>query len=223
MYELLSLIGSLSFAFKVVKPGHIFLRRLIDLSTTVSKLDHHISLNAESRADIDWWYQFLPDWNGVCIIQSDIVSSLSIDLFTDASGIGGGVVYGNDWFALPWPDSHTSFHINILELLTIVAAVFTWGHEWRNQQILFFTDNAPITFVWLKGTSPDSDIMKLVRALFLFCARMNINVLMQHIPGYINCRADALSRLQIARFRALHPGSSPLPSVVPAEVLTILI
>ena len=221
--ELLSLIGSLSFASKVVKPGRIFLRRLIDLSTTVSKLDHHISLNVKSRADIDWWCQFLPFWNGRCVIQSDIVSSLSISLFTDASGIGGGGVYGDEWFALPWPESHTSFHINILELLTIVAAVFTWGHEWANQQILFYTDNAPITFVWIKGTSADRNIMKLVRALFLFCARWNINVLMQHIPGYVNCRADALSRLQIDRFRALHPGSSPLPSIVPAEVLNILI
>ena len=33
--ELLSLIGSLSFAAKVVKPGRLFLRRLIDLSTSV--------------------------------------------------------------------------------------------------------------------------------------------------------------------------------------------
>ena len=41
--ELLSLVG-LSFACKVIKLGRIFLRRLIDLSTTVSKLHHHIDL-----------------------------------------------------------------------------------------------------------------------------------------------------------------------------------
>ena len=57
--ELLSLIGSLSFASKVVKPGRMFLRRLINLSTTVSDLNHHISLNAESRADIIWWCDYL--------------------------------------------------------------------------------------------------------------------------------------------------------------------
>ena len=53
--ELLSLIGSLSFASKVVKPGRMFMRRHIDLSTTVSGLNHRITLNAESRADIQWW------------------------------------------------------------------------------------------------------------------------------------------------------------------------
>ena len=58
--ELLSLIGSLSFAAKVVKPGRMFLRCLIDLSTTVSSLNHHITLNAEARADINWWVEFLP-------------------------------------------------------------------------------------------------------------------------------------------------------------------
>ena len=50
--ELLSLIGSLSFACKVVKPGRMFLRRLIDLSTSVTNLNHHISLSSEARADI---------------------------------------------------------------------------------------------------------------------------------------------------------------------------
>ena len=45
--ELLSLIGSLSFASKVVKPGHMFMRRLIDLSTSVSLLHHHLTLTLE--------------------------------------------------------------------------------------------------------------------------------------------------------------------------------
>ena len=45
--DLLSLIRLLSFAAKVVKSGRTFLRRLIDLSSSVSRLSHHISLNKE--------------------------------------------------------------------------------------------------------------------------------------------------------------------------------
>lgn len=56
--ELQSLIGTLSFACKVIKPGRIFLRRLIDLSCTVSQPSHHISINSEARADIQWWASF---------------------------------------------------------------------------------------------------------------------------------------------------------------------
>ena len=43
-HKLLSLIGKLSFAAKVVWPGSIFLRRLTDLSKTAKKLHHHITL-----------------------------------------------------------------------------------------------------------------------------------------------------------------------------------
>ena len=62
--EMLSLIGVLSFACKVVRPGRIFLRWFIDLSMTVPALAHHISLTAAARADIAWWVEFLPSWNG---------------------------------------------------------------------------------------------------------------------------------------------------------------
>ena len=43
--ELLSLIGKLSFACKVVPAGHIFLHHLIDLSMTVKYVHHHIRQN----------------------------------------------------------------------------------------------------------------------------------------------------------------------------------
>ena len=70
--ELLSLIGSLSFAAKVVPAGRIFFRRLIDLSTSVKKLHHRIKLNSSARADIQWWLDFLPTWNGTgLMLQAD--------------------------------------------------------------------------------------------------------------------------------------------------------
>ena len=220
--QLLSLIGSLSFAAKVVKPGRMFLRRLIDLSTTVDRLHHHIDLNSEARADIQWWLEFLPQWNGVSMFQSDIVTSVSLSLFTDASFQGFGAVYGKHWFSVPWPSSFGSHDINIRELFAIVAAVLTWGDRWHNKQILFFTDNMTITQVWKSGTCRDPHIMRLVRFLFLFAARRNINILLQHIQGHNNVLADALSRLQVGRFRRLHRDHHPVASPVPDELWTIL-
>ena len=54
--ELLSLIGKLAFAAKVVRSEvlELFLCCLIDLSTPVTELHHHISLNLEARKDIPW-------------------------------------------------------------------------------------------------------------------------------------------------------------------------
>ena len=104
-HDLLSLIGKLSFAAKVVHSGRIFLRCLIDLSTTVNILQHHISLNADAKVDIAWWCDFLPTWNTKSIIpEPDWVTSAVLKLSTDVSlTIGFGVVYGTHWVYGEWP------------------------------------------------------------------------------------------------------------------------
>ena len=66
--ELLSLIGKLSFACKILPAGRIFLCRLIDLSTTLSKLHHHIRLTSDARLDMQSWLNFLPGWPGTSLI-----------------------------------------------------------------------------------------------------------------------------------------------------------
>ena len=64
----------------------LFLRRLIDLSTTARKLHHHITLNAEAHKDIQWWLDFLPTWNVISIFPDDNWTPASDLLtFTDAS------------------------------------------------------------------------------------------------------------------------------------------
>ena len=216
--ELLSLVGSLSFACKVVKPGRMFLRRLIDLSTTVSCLNHHLSLNSEARADIIWWCNFLPFWNGVEFIQPPPVTSHTLRLFSDASQLGFGAVYHSHWFSVPWPSSFHCHHINYLELFAVVAAVFTWGHEWANQQILFFSDNMCITNIWRSGSCRDKDMMRLIRSLFLFTAKSNINILMKHIPGTSNILADHLSRLQVAEFHHRFQAADHLATIPSSKI-----
>ena len=216
--QLLSLIGSLSFACKVVKPGRIFLRRLIDLSTTVMNLNHHISLTVDARADILWWHSFLPQWNGVEYFQTAPISADSLSLFTDASNVGLGAIYGKHWLSYPWPQHFTQFHINFKEFFAITAAVITWGSSWRNKQIKFYTDNLVIVEVWKKGTCTNKNIMRLVRHLFFFTAKHNINIIFEHLPGRHNYLADALSRLQVLQYRRLAPESdlrvTPLPDKI---------
>ena len=59
-------------------------------------------------------------------------------------------------------------------------------------------------------------MMRLVRALFLFTAKFNINILMKHIPGKVNILADSLSRLQEDKFhrkcRHADPAATPVSS-----------
>ena len=60
--------------------------------------------------------------------------------------------------------------------------------------------------------------MRLVRALFLFTAKLNINVLMHRIPGQINVLADALSRLQVNKFRLHHPTADHTLTPISSDV-----
>ena len=92
--QLLSLIGKLSFSYKVVPAGRIFLRRLIDLSTTVKQLQHHIHLTVDARLDLQWWLTFLPHWSGrSLILDSHWTLNATMQLFTDASGHEGWGAY----------------------------------------------------------------------------------------------------------------------------------
>ena len=97
--ELLSLVGSLSFAAKVVPPGRTFLRRLIDFSCTSRHLDQPMSLTCDAMADISWWLDFLPAWNGRALFRDrSWTLSSSFQLFTDASGLGFGGFFQGHWF-----------------------------------------------------------------------------------------------------------------------------
>lgn len=219
--ELLSLIGKLSFAAKVVKPGRLFLRRLIDLSTTVSRLGHHIHLNKEAKADLTWWHEFLIPWNGVAIIHESLCVATELELATDAClNIGCGGTFGNHWFHDTWPQAFKDLLIAPKELFAILAAVYLWKDDLSNKQIILHTDNMACYQVWRFGVAKDPNMMRFMRPLFSLCASHNINLLLHHIPGHDNVLADLLSRSLIQKFREAHPLADLHPTPIPPVVWT---
>jgi hypothetical protein len=124
--ELLSIIGKLAFATKVVPPGRIFLRRLIDLSTTVTPLHHHITLNADARADLTWWLHSLPSWPGTSLfLQSHWSPAPDMELYTDASDMGYGAYWNGQWFNNHWTLSQVTMTIAWRETHAILVACST--------------------------------------------------------------------------------------------------
>ena len=219
--ELISFVGFLSFACKVVKPGRIFMRRLLDLANSVSRPHFLVYFNNEARADLQWWKDFLPRWHGVELIQAPPVSSIELLFSTDASDLGLGCRFGNHWICQGWQQGWGEQHINIRELFAIWVAIHTWGEDLRNMQIQIFTDSLSMVQVWSTGTCKDKVVMRLIRALFTFTAERNINLVLTHIPGVQNVAADFLSRLQVERFRQSYPRSNPSPDIPADEVWNI--
>ena len=217
--QLLSLIGKLHHISVVVRPGRLFLRRLIDLSCTVKEKQHHINFNVEARKDIQWWSDWLPYWNSSSFIpQSRSIKNSDIQLFTDASGQGFGAIYKTNWIQSKWNPNCKDRDVDFQEFFAIYAAAATWGHSWAGQRIIFFTDNKPITQIWDKGSTPTTHIMSLVRRLFFLAVNHNFSVAFKYIPGTKNSIADALSRFQMEKFRTLKPNAATHPTPIPHNI-----
>ena len=221
--ELLSLIGKLNFACRIIPAGRIFLRRLIDLSTSARLPHHHVTMNREARRDITWWLQFLPTWNGRAIIpEPHWTKSPDLELFTDASGsLGFGIFYMGHWISEPWPPQLQDRSIQWKELYPIAIACLIWGQQWSGKKLLFHCDNQAVVDIWASGTSRDPLIMHLVRSIFFSAATHHYTVLVTHIAGTNNSVADSLSRLQITLFRHLAPTADVEPTPVPKSALTL--
>ena len=110
--DLLSLIGQLQHACKVVRPGRTFLHHMIELSTIANELHHHIRLNKEFHSDLEWWVQFLPSWNGVSMMSS-VCPVPHSETVTASGGWGCGAFSGVQWFQVEWPESWATVHITV--------------------------------------------------------------------------------------------------------------
>ena len=218
--QLQSLVGKFTFFAKVIRPGRIFTRRLIDLIYTVRRPLHHITLTSAAKQDIHWWCELLHSWNQSSIIpDSTRLLSTDLRLYTDAAkGKGLGAVFGKAWIQAAWPPTWLDIDIDFKELFAIVAAAFTWGHLWGGKRVVFVTDNKPITQIWASGSTPAPNLMVLIRKLFIFAARNQFLVSFKHIYGIYNHAADALSRFQVSRFRQVMPDAEAHPTVIPEIV-----
>ena len=215
--QLQSLIGSLSFAAKVVRPGRTFLRRMIDLSKTVRSLNHHIHLTPEFRLDLDWWRRFAADWNGTTFfLHPHWTPAPDLELYTDSAGaIGFGAYYQGRWFQGRWTTAQLPLSITYKELFPIAMACHVWGSEWQGKKIMFHCDNTGVVHCIQTGTSHCPHIMSLLRSLLFTAAQTNFMVMAQHIPGTHNSIADCLSRFRMQEFHRLAPSADPNPTPIP--------
>eukprot|EP00111_Clytia_hemisphaerica_P015890 TCONS_00046951-protein len=220
--ELLSLIGSLSFACKVIRPGRIFMRRLIDLSTSVARLNHHIDISCDVRLDLDMWAEFLDSWNG-SFIPTPISLKKPFEIFTDASFLGFGCFFQGLWISQAWPFDVSNFtHISFLEIFAAFVSLTTWTEFFRDCRIVVFSDNEATVSVWSSSSSKDKQMMAIIREIFFITAKKNILLSVRHIPGSNNVFADLLSRLQVNAFKLVCPESCPYPSIPPVSSMDLL-
>ena len=207
--ELLSLLGKLNFAARVVPPGRTFMRRLFDRAYSVRAAHHHVDISADCRRDLQWWRWLLTNWNGCSFfLQGQWTAAPDLHLFTDAARSHGfGAVYGSHWLTGEWLPAQQNCCITWMELYPIVLACATWGKRWERLRIRFHSDNQAVQAVVRSGTCRCKNVMSLLRSLFYLTAMFSCVVDVEYIPGVSNVVADAISRGHLQVLYQLHPSA----------------
>ena len=229
--ELESLVGSLSHACCVVRPGKTFLRRLFELLSIARHAHNFLRLNATCRSDLFWWYSYLGPLNHASFFRTIPSRVHRYSFASDASGsIGCGAIWASSWFQFKWAEAEgVQFHelggdsITFKELLPIVLAVAVWGPLWRDSSVLVYCDNQGAVSVVNSGYSRVPRIMHLLRCLFFIRARFNVELIASHIPGKVNCLADAISRDQLAVLFSQVPSALWNLCQLPTPLVSLLL
>lgn len=217
--ELLSLLGHLNFAMRIIPQGRSFISHLLSLASSVHALEDLISVTQACRDELRLWISFLNQWNGLTFFYNSLVSSpVDIQLFTDAApSTGFGGFYQGRWFASPWPPQLQDFSQSsaLFELYPLVVAAFLWGKEWSASSILVHCDNESTVQCINKGRSHSPALMPMLRRLTWISACDQFIIRAKHVPGSQNQIADSLSRFLFQKFRTLAPEADQFPTPVP--------
>ena len=115
------------------------------------------------------WAEFLQSWDDRSFIQDQPISSSSLELFSDASGIGCGGYFQGSWFSAAWPVDESLDNITVLEGFAVYVSVNLWKAELQDKQIVVFSDNEVLVHVWSSGSSRCKPLMnRSCFVLFLF-------------------------------------------------------
>ena len=223
--ELLSLIGKLNHAAKVVVAGRLFLRRMIGVAYSVRELHHWVHLSEGFRSDLEWWFAFLSRWNGRSMMEvHNPCWSPQVTFSSDASGSWGcGAVWRKEWIQCQWNSTWADKGIAVKELLPIVLAVALWGRQWTHCQVLVQCDNMAVVSVINTLKCKESTLLHLMRCLHFVTAQCDIKLRAEHIQGVLNVAADAVSRNNLQVFRDVVRDASPHPVPVPPQLWQLLV
>ena len=86
--------------------------------------------------------------------------------------------------------------------IPIAVPCRVWGPRWSQRKLLVHCDNTAVVAIMSSGTCRDQHAMALVRDIFS-AAQHQFTIFVRHIIGVDNSIADALSRLQMEKFREL--------------------
>ena len=194
--ELQSLIGKLAFVSKCVRPGRLFLTRILDTLRSLRRNHHRVKLSAEFRKDIRWWMRFINVYNGVSLIPTQLWSAPDSIFSTDACLTRCGGMSSEQYFHVEFPPQvllrFTAIHL--LEALAIVIALRLWGHLWRGRRLMVHCDNFSVVSSLNSSRVRDKLLAVCLREIWFLAEVHEFEIRACHLSSSENRGADLLSR-----------------------------
>jgi len=168
----------------------------LDLLRGLKLPTHRRKLSCEFRKDIGWWQAFLVKFNGISIMQNQQWLSPDTVVSTDACLEGAGGWIDGEFFSSTFPESilSASWHINALELLSLLVALRLWCPRFKGKKLKNFCDNEASVSVLNSGRCRDKLMLDLLREIAFLCALNHCMIRAVHLAGIDNRLADRLSR-----------------------------
>ena len=197
--QILSLVGTLQHASKVVRPGRTIVSRMYTAADKLRKMHYITRLNAACHSDLFWWRIFLQSCNGI-LCHPALSTPPNLSAQTGASGTWEcAAALSSLWCHWQWPPKWSSVGIMAKELILIILTCVAWGTQLSKHHINFQCDNLSLVAVINKGSAKDQFVMHLFRCLwFLWHATYDIYITATHLSGAINVTADHLSCSKLA-------------------------
>ncbi|KAI8483473.1 hypothetical protein Bbelb_388050 [Branchiostoma belcheri] len=193
-----SLLGKLQFIASCVRPGRLFVSRMLLFLKQFPDRHTKLRITDDFRRDLAWWRTFLPTYNGISLLPQSGWTEADAVFSSDAclTGCGGFLNSTGEFFHSTFPPSVLEWEpcINGLELLTILVCARLWGRHWSGMRIVVLCDNEASVTVLNSGRSRSPFLQSCLRNLWLCAATDQFEIRAVHLPGVHNRLADHLSR-----------------------------
>ena len=203
-----SMIGKLEFGAPVVYPMKCCIRRFREAMPKIRDPEAMIPITQDMRDEAEMWLQLLPLLNGVPLEELYCVPEHDEVIEFDASNKGFGAYWAPYWLSDVFEPSEVisnKQHNNIAwrELFALTAAFAAWGQMWSAKRVIFYTDNTTVFSEVCRKDSKNRKRMSLIRRICFISAKYSFRFYIEWVKRDKNEFADALSKLEIERFKKL--------------------
>lgn len=193
--EMQQLIGKLQFVSKCVRPGRIFISRLLRWMKQMTDWEVR-NLDDETRKDIRFWYEMLPQFSGVSIMWHLELETPDTVIASDSCLTGCGAHTESEFFHSVFPDTVLTSTNNISEreVLTVCASLKVFGHHISGKKVVFYCDNQASVACINSGRAHNAFMQKVLREIAFVSTMGQFWIRAKFLQGKMNRKADILSR-----------------------------